>query len=439
MVDVSCRPQIKSESKPESKPEQKLDLSDNNCAEDFSSVDSLIQDIRQGKMVILMDDPDRENEGDLVMAAECVTPESINFMATHGRGLICMPLTQSRAQQLNLALMAAENTNASSFATKFTNSIEAASGVTTGISAADRAHTIKSAVAKTATAQDLVQPGHVFPIIAERGGVLSRAGHTEASCDYARLAGFEPAAVIVEVLNADGTMARRDDLFTIASKFNLKIGTIADLIKYRMQHEQTVKCVYNMQVQTKFGNFNLKMFEDLLSQQLHCVLIKGDPTSDSVVVRVHDIDPITDILGLDLTSSDNSSSNNLSQAKLPACSLNEVFAYVQKVPDAVVILLDRQLNGQSWLTRLKALGLDKLLDNHKQTPGDNIVNQNFNNISETPSSLACRQIGAGSRILHALGVSKMQVLGNSQHYAGLAGFGLQVLAHVDPKTGGKIF
>ena len=213
----------------------------------LNTVEELIEDIRQGKMVILMDDEDRENEGDLVMAAPMVRPEDINFMATNARGLICLPLSEERCQQLNLGLMVASDSNSSSHATPFTLSIEAAKGVTTGISAADRARTVQAAVAGNARPEDIVQPGHIFPLKAQPGGVLSRAGHTEAGCDLARLAGFASAAVIVEIMNEDGTMARRDDLENFAQKHDLKIGTIADLIHYRLVTEKTT----NMSEQNK--------------------------------------------------------------------------------------------------------------------------------------------------------------------------------------------
>ena len=217
----------------------------------LNSIEDIIEDIRQGKMVILMDDEDRENEGDLVMAAEHCTAEAINFMARFGRGLICMPMTRNRCEQLGLPLMVQQN--ASGFGTKFTLSIEAAEGVTTGISAADRARTVQAAVARNAKASDLVQPGHIFPLMSDPGGVLSRAGHTEAGCDLARLAGYEPAAVIVEVLNEDGTMARRADLEKFAEAHDIKVGTIADLIEYRSVREKTIRRVAQCQLPTSFG------------------------------------------------------------------------------------------------------------------------------------------------------------------------------------------
>ncbi|WP_068763625.1 3,4-dihydroxy-2-butanone-4-phosphate synthase, partial [Oleiphilus sp. HI0066] len=228
----------------------------------LNTVEELVEDIRQGKMVILMDDEDRENEGDLVIAAEQVRPEDINFMATHARGLICMTMTRDRADYFGLPPMA--HANNAQFSTNFTVSIEAAEGVTTGISAADRAHTIRTAVGRNSKPQDIVQPGHVFPIVAQPGGVLTRAGHTEAGCDLARMAGFEAASVIVEIMNDDGTMARRPDLEEFAKKHDLKIGTIADMIHYRALNEQTVTRQEEHGVQTEHGDFQLITYKDTL-------------------------------------------------------------------------------------------------------------------------------------------------------------------------------
>ncbi|MFW5824041.1 MAG: 3,4-dihydroxy-2-butanone-4-phosphate synthase, partial [Marinobacter sp.] len=257
----------------------------------LNSVEEIIEDIRQGKMVILMDDEDRENEGDLVMAAEHCTPEAINFMARFGRGLICMPMTRERCEQLGLPLMV--QSNHSGFGTKFTLSIEAAEGVTTGISAADRARTVQAAVARHAKASDLVQPGHIFPLMADPGGVLSRAGHTEASCDLAALAGCEPAGVICEIMNDDGTMARREDLESFAEQHGLKVGTIADLIHYRTMNECTIECVEQYDLDTEYGVFNLRTYKDSIQGATHLALVMGEIRADEpTLVRVH----VTDTL-----------------------------------------------------------------------------------------------------------------------------------------------
>ena len=262
----------------------------------LSNIEEIIQDIRDGKMGVIMDDEDRENEGDLLMAASMVRPEDINFMATHGRGLICLTLTRERCRQLSLPLMV--NDNQAQLATNFTVSIEAAEGVTTGISAHDRAHTVRTAVEPDARPQDLVQPGHIFPLMAQPGGVLTRAGHTEAGCDLARLAGLEAAAVIVEILNEDGTMARRPDLEKFAQQHGLKVGTIADLIHYRIANEKSVERVAECDLQTEFGAYRLYAYQDLVHDGLHLALVKGVVKSDEpTLVRVHVQNALGDLFG----------------------------------------------------------------------------------------------------------------------------------------------
>ena len=236
----------------------------------LNTIEELVADIRAGKMVILMDDEDRENEGDLIIASEAVTAEHINFMARFARGLICMPMTRERCETLKLPLMAPRN--GSGFGTKFTVSIEAAEGVTTGISAADRARTVQAAVARNAVAEDIVSPGHIFPLMAQPGGVLARAGHTEAACDLARMAGFEPSGVICEVMNDDGTMARRPELETFAAEHGIKIGTIADLIHYRMIHERTVQRIAEQPLDSELGQFNLVTYRDSVEGDVHMAL-----------------------------------------------------------------------------------------------------------------------------------------------------------------------
>src|SRR5579871_5891537 len=260
-------------------------------------IDEVLADLRRGRMVIIMDDEDRENEGDLLIAADCVRPEDINFMARYGRGLICLTLTRERCAQLRLPLMVSDN--AARQRTNFTVSIEAAEGVTTGISAHDRAHTVRTAVRADARPEDLRQPGHIFPIMAQPGGVLTRAGHTEAGCDLARLAGFEPAAVIVEIMNDDGTMARRPELEGFARSHNLKIGTIADLIRYRLRNERSVERISEQNVETEFGEFRLHMYEDHVHRDVHLALTHGPISESSVpLVRVHIADTLRDLLGI---------------------------------------------------------------------------------------------------------------------------------------------
>ena len=261
----------------------------------LNSAQEIIDDIKAGKMVILMDDEDRENEGDLIIAAEHISAEAINFMATHGRGLICLTMTQERCSQLDLPLMV--KNNGAAFSTNFTMSIEASKGVTTGISAADRARTVQAAIAKGAVPSDIVQPGHIFPIMAQPGGVLTRAGHTEAGCDLARLAGLEPSSVIVEILNEDGTMARRPDLEVFAKQHDIKIGTIADLIEYRNLNETTIEQVAKCKLPTEHGEFDLVTYKDTIDGQLHYALLKGEiKQQEPTLVRVHLQSTFNDIL-----------------------------------------------------------------------------------------------------------------------------------------------
>src|SRR5690625_3043231 len=261
----------------------------------IATIPEIIEELRAGRMVILVDEEDRENEGDLVMAAEHVTPEAINFMVTHARGLVCLTLTEARCQQLNLPLMATRN--GTRFGTNFTLSIEAAEGVDTGISAADRARTIQAAVAKDAQPSDLVQPGHIFPVQAVNGGVLVRAGHTEAGCDLTQMAGLTPAAAICEILKPDGTMARLPDLLGFAKEHGLKIGTIADLIQYRSQHESMIAREGKRAMQTPWGRFEAVAYRDLASGALHLALVHGDIEEDQeVMVRVHEPTTLHDIL-----------------------------------------------------------------------------------------------------------------------------------------------
>src|SRR5690606_32125352 len=261
----------------------------------LNTVEEIIQDIRLGKMVVLMDDEDRENEGDIVMAAECATAEHINFMAKHARGLICMPMTRERCERLKLPLMVERN--ASGFGTKFTVSIEAASGVTTGISAADRARTVRVAAARNVQADEIVQPGHIFPLMCEAGGVLVRAGHTEAACDLARLAGFDASGVICEVMNDDGSMARRPDLEKFAAEHGLKIGTIADLIHYRVVNESSIEKISEGPIVTEQGEFVLHTYRDQYRGDIHLAIVKGEIGAAPPLVRVQFNSVLRDVVG----------------------------------------------------------------------------------------------------------------------------------------------
>ncbi|QUJ68161.1 3,4-dihydroxy-2-butanone-4-phosphate synthase [Photobacterium sp. GJ3] len=363
----------------------------------LSSAQEIIEEIRQGNMVILMDDEDRENEGDLIMASEKITPDAINFMATHGRGLICLTLTRARCQQLKLPLMVQDNTE--QFSTNFTISIEAASGVTTGISAADRARTVQAAVAKDASPADIVMPGHIFPLMAQEGGVLARAGHTEAGCDVARLAGLEASSVIVEILNPDGTMARRPDLEVFAAQHGLKLGTIADLIEYRNNNETTIERVAESPIQTEFGEFDLITYRDTIDNQVHYALRKGEVTpANPTLVRVHLQDTFKDILH-----------SGASQWTLPSA-----MARIAE-EGGVMVILNRHETPEGMLTRVKNMAA--------QAVGQPGVKLNPKNPS--------RQVGVGSQILSDLGVGKMRLLSSSnQRYHSLSGFGLEVVEYI---------
>ena len=369
----------------------------------LNTVEELVADIRAGKMVILMDDEDRENEGDLVIAATHVRPEDINFMITHARGLVCLTLSRDRCQQLNLPLMV--DANGAQHGTNFTLSIEAAEGITTGISAAERAHTIQTAVAAHAKPADIVQPGHIFPLMAQPGGVLHRAGHTEAGCDLARLAGLEPASVICEIINEDGTMARRPDLEVFAEKHGLKIGTIADLIHYRMTNEQTVERLDQQSIDTEYGTFDLYRYRELGNPDIHLALVKGEPKEGVTTVRVHGFNPTRDLLKL--KKADTSATWNLDRAlKEIANSERGVLVWI----------------GQ---TQLQDLGpaLDSL-KNPKQGKANAALSQQY------------QTIGVGAQILRDLGVEKMKLLSSPLRFNALSGFNLEVVEYItaDPTS-----
>jgi 3,4-dihydroxy 2-butanone 4-phosphate synthase/GTP cyclohydrolase II len=368
----------------------------------LNTVEELIEDIRQGKMVILMDDEDRENEGDLVMAAPMVRPEDINFMATYARGLICLPLSEERCEQLNLGLMVAGDTNSSSHGTPFTLSIEAAKGVSTGISAADRARTVQAAVASNARPQDIVQPGHIFPLKAQPGGVLSRAGHTEAGCDLARLAGFESAAVIVEIMNEDGTMARRDDLEIFSKKHDLKIGTIADLINYRLVTEKTTQCISERQVNTHYGEFTLKTYLDNARDEKHFALVMGDVSGgDAPLVRVHVNRSARDLLAIE------------PREGFQSWSTHTALEAIAKEGRGALVLLYYPESAEDM-----DRNIDEMLNikTEKTPPANEVV---------------YLQVGTGSQILMDLGVSKMRLLSAPFKFSGISGFDLEVEEYID--------
>ena len=358
----------------------------------ISPTEQIISEIRNGRMVILVDEEDRENEGDLVLAAQFATPEHINFMAKHGRGLICLTLTEKRCRQLKLASMV--DKNGSSMHTNFTVSIEAAEGVTTGISAADRAHTIQAAVAKHASAKDIVSPGHVFPLAAENGGVLVRAGHTEAGCDLASLAGLEPASVICEILKDDGSMARLPDLIDFAEQHQLKIGTIADLIHYRSENEFLVERKAERNIETPYGTMRLIAYTDRMAQETHLALVKGNPSQDQeVLVRVHEPLSVFDLLD---SSSSSHSWNTLKAIK-----------EIQSATCGVIVLLNRNENGEDLLSRIA----------HADEP----IRQKQD----------LRNYGIGSQILLDLGVRKMKLMATPRKMPSMAGFGLEVTGYLE--------
>ncbi len=360
----------------------------------LAPITAIIEDIRAGKMVVLVDEEDRENEGDLVLAAEHVTPEAINFMAKHGRGLICLTLTQQRCKQLGLGLMVKDNR--SPFSTAFTTSIEAAEGVTTGISAQDRSVTVQAAVARNATPDSIVQPGHIFPLMAQPGGVLVRAGHTEAGCDLAQLAGCEPAAVICEILKDDGTMARLPDLLEFAKEHDLKIGAIRDLIEYRAQAEVLVERVTEKTIDTAHGPFQLCAFADRVSGEVHLALSRGEIRPETeALVRVHE--PVSVLDFLDPAGSHHSFGVDDSLRRIAAHG------------NGVLILLRRPETGEELIAKL--------------TPDGN---------RRSAVKWDPRIFGIGAQILRNLGVGKMRVLASPRKIPSMTGFGLEITGYDAP-------
>lgn len=364
----------------------------------LNTIDEILADIRAGKMVIIMDDEDRENEGDLIMAAERVRAEDVNFMARYARGLICLTLTRDRCKQLRLPLMVSDTNE--SHRTNFTLSIEAAEGVTTGISAHDRAQTIRAAVRREAKPEDLRQPGHIFPLMAQAGGVLTRAGHTEAGCDLARLAGVEPAAAIVEILNDDGTMARRPDLEQFAQRHNLKIGTIADLIRYRLEKERSVERIAEQPVQTDVGQFRMFCYEDHVNRTVHLALVAGDlKRAEAPLVRVHLKNTLGDVVGI----------------HEPALGwpLRSAMERIAKEGHGVVVILRPEETPRSLMEQVQAISRP--------------------DVANTPRHVGIevlRTYGIGAQILRDLGVTRMRVLSAPKQMLGLSGFDLEVVEYV---------
>ena len=368
-------------------------------ASPFSDIDDIIADIADGKMVIMVDDENRENEGDLLMAASKIRPEHINYMATHGRGLICLTLSRERCAQLRLPLMVYETDE--HHATNFTISIEAAEGITTGISAHDRARTIQAAVAPAARPEDLSQPGHIFPVMAQPGGVLTRAGHTEAGCDLARLAGLEPAAVIVEILNEDGTMARRPDLERFAREHGIRIGTIADLIRYRLEKERNVERIAERSITTACGDFRMYCYDDYVNQAVHVALVHGDLGAvDAPLVRVHIQDTLGDVIGV--------------QDEVLGWPLQDAMCRVAAADAGVVVLLRQNESSRDFMEAVE--DLDALRDDLTERRSGQLV---------------LRTYGVGAQILRDLGLKKIRVLSAPRQMHAISGFDLEIVEYVE--------
>ena len=364
----------------------------------FSAIEDIIADIADGKMVIMVDDENRENEGDLIMAAAKVRAEDINYMATHGRGLICLTMSRERCKQLRLPLMVSDTDE--HHATNFTISIEAAEGITTGISAHDRAKTIQAAVAADAKPEHLSQPGHIFPVMAQPGGVLTRAGHTEAGCDLARLAGLEPAAAIVEILNEDGTMARRPDLEVFAKSRGIRIGTIADLIRYRLEKERNVERIAEQPIETAHGEFMMYCYDDHVNRSVHVALVKGDlGSAESPLVRVHLQDTLGDVVGV--------------QSDTLGWPLQSAIERISAEEVGVIVVLRDQETSREFMDSVEALDehRDELEDRRS---GDEVL----------------RTYGIGAQILRDLGLSKIRVLSAPKQMYAISGFDLEITEYV---------
>ena len=370
----------------------------------LDSIESAINDIRDGKIVIVVDDKNRENEGDFLASAELITPEIINFMATHGRGLICTPLSEKRCKELKLERMVDNSTDP--LETAFTISVDLkAEGMTTGISTTDRAKTIKALINPKSKSFQFLKPGHVFPLIAKEGGVLRRTGHTEAAIDFARLAGMKPAGVIVEIMNDDGTMARLPDLKKIAKKFNLKIVTIEDLVAYRMQHDSLILKRQDTEIETKFGKYRLRAYQQTTNNQVHIALTKGEwKDNESVLTRINSSQMSNDILGI-LTGF----SNN---------SLDKIFSLVNKEKKGAVLFINQEQHSENLISRI--VELKKL--------------QKKGNISKIPPlKMDMKDYGIGAQILHDIRIKKLKIISNNKQSrrVGITGYGLEIVEYIN--------
>ncbi|SEQ97088.1 3,4-dihydroxy 2-butanone 4-phosphate synthase / GTP cyclohydrolase II [Hyunsoonleella jejuensis] len=370
----------------------------------LNSIHDAIEDIRNGKVIIVVDDQNRENEGDFVAAAEKVTPQMINFMATHGRGLICAPLTENRCKDLELHMMVHNNTDP--METAFTVSVDLrGNGVTTGISAVDRAKTVKALIDDTTKPFELARPGHIFPLVAKEGGVLRRTGHTEAAIDFARLAGLEPAGVIVEIMNEDGTMARLPQLIKVAKKFDLKIVSIEDLVAYRMQHDSLIEKKEDFEIHTRFGDFRLRAYKQTTNNQIHIALTKGQWKNDeSVLTRINSTLINNDVLGTLTNNSDE--------------QLNAMFKTVNDFGKGAIIFINQEIQATNILNRLS------FLKEHQEP----------NKVLKAPRiNMDTRDFGIGAQILHDLNIHKLRLISNSEKTkrVGMIGYGLEIVEYVN--------
>ncbi|ARV14493.1 3,4-dihydroxy-2-butanone-4-phosphate synthase [Polaribacter sp. SA4-12] len=368
----------------------------------LNTISEAIEDIRNGKVIIVVDDENRENEGDFLAAAEKVTPEMINFMATHGRGLICAPLTETRCKELDLGMMV--NNNTDPMETAFTVSVDLrGKGVTTGISAADRALTIKALIEKDTKPFDLARPGHIFPLKAKEGGVLRRTGHTEAAIDFARLAGLQPAGVIVEIMNEDGTMARLPQLLEVAKKFDIKIVSIEDLVAYRMEHDSLIEIKEDFEIKTRFGEFRLRAYQQTTNNQVHIALSKGSWSKDEpILTRVNSTLVNNDILGTLTNNADK--------------KLDRMFQVINEEGKGAVIFVNQQNQSQNLLSRLSVLK----------------ENQKNGNIKAPDIKMDNKDFGIGAQILHDLNIRKLKLITNTQQTkrVGMIGYGLEIVDYV---------
>ena len=368
------------------------------------TIEEAIEDIRNGKVIIVVDDADRENEGDFVAAAEKVTPEMINFMATHGRGLICAPLTENRCKTLDLAMMVHNNTDP--METAFTVSVDLrGNGVTTGISASDRAKTILSLVDPETKPYHLARPGHIFPLVAKEGGVLRRTGHTEAAIDFARLAGLKPSGVIVEIMNENGTMARLPQLMKVSKKFDLKIVSIEDLVAYRMQHDSLIEKKEDFDIMTRFGEFRLRAYQQTTNNQVHIALTKGSwKANEHVLTRVNSTLVNNDILGT-LTNNPNK-------------KLDDMFKVINRDEKGAIIFINQQIGSSDLLKRLTSL---KTHQNHKDV------------VKAPDIAMDAKDFGIGAQILHDLNIHKLRLISNSLQTkrVGMIGYGLEIIDYVN--------